>query len=54
MKDAQADVVLALAAGELPEAAARVVGFVAPDLAQDRALIDAVVAAAEDLGARRQ
>ncbi|MHA7861465.1 mannitol dehydrogenase family protein [Tessaracoccus sp. Y36] len=54
VKDAQADVVLSLAAGELPEAASRVVGFVAPDLAQDRALIDAVVAAAEDLGARRQ
>ncbi|MDO5678182.1 MAG: mannitol dehydrogenase family protein [Propionibacteriaceae bacterium] len=52
VKDVQADVVLALGAGELAEAAAKVVGFVAPDLAEDQELIDAVVAAAEDLQAR--
>lgn len=51
VKDAQANVVLELGTGELPEAAAKVVGFVAPDLADDRELIDAVLAAAEDLEA---
>lgn len=52
VKDVQANVVLELGTGELPEAAAKVVGFVAPDLADDRELIDAVLAAAEDLEAR--
>lgn len=51
VKDVQANVVLELGTGELPEAAAKVVGFVAPDLADDRELIDAVLAAAEDLEA---
>ena len=52
VKDVQANVVLELGTGGLPEAAAKVVGFVAPDLADDRELIDAVLAAAEDLEAR--
>ncbi|HHT11846.1 MAG TPA: mannitol dehydrogenase family protein, partial [Propionibacterium sp.] len=51
VKDVQANVVLELGTGGLPEAAAKVVGFVAPDLADDRELIDAVLAAAEDLEA---
>ena len=38
-----------LAAGDLPEAASRIVGHVAPELAGDQELVDAVVAAAEQL-----
>lgn len=52
VKDVQADAVVPLADGDLSEAAARVVGFVAPDLAGDRELIDAVLAAADDLQSR--
>lgn len=49
VKDAAQDSVLALAGGDLPDAAARVLGFVAPDLADDQELIDAVLASAEEL-----
>ena len=49
VKDAQAEKVVELAAGDLPEVAARVVGHVAPELAGDQELVDAVVAAAEQL-----
>lgn len=49
VKDAAQDSVLALASGDLPDAAARVLGFVAPDLADDQELIDAVLASAEEL-----
>lgn len=52
VKDVQEDTVRELAAGELAEAAAKVVGFVAPDLADDQALIDAVLAAAEALASK--
>lgn len=49
VKDAAESRVRGLVGGSLEEDAAKVVGFVAPDLAQDNELIDAVVAAAEDL-----
>ena len=47
VKDVAGETVVDLAAGDLAEAAERVVAFVAPDLADDRALIDAVLHSAE-------
>ena len=49
VKDAAEEKVKALVGGTLREDAARVVAFVAPDLADDDALIDAVAEAAEGL-----
>ena len=49
VKDAAEEKVKSLVGGTLREDAARVVGFVAPDLADDDALIDAVAEAAEGL-----
>ena len=49
VKDAAEDKVKALVGGTLREDAARVVAFASPELANDDALIDAVVEAAEGL-----
>lgn len=52
VKDARQDEVIALAAGELPEAAQKVVGFVVPELADDQELVEAVLTEAASLQQR--